>query len=242
MTDGPRYSEDEVALILRRAAELQKQEPLPGDSRSMSLEEIEAAAHEAGLSRALVRRAATEIARPTPNVPAPNPFLGAPSHLVIERVVEGEYPVESFDRLLEIIRFGDLGPGSVSTVGRSLSWTGTLGGSQAVAATIAISARDGQTRIRIHGRFNQLAGAVFGGIGGGAGGGLSWAVVTAGIFAGGAVGGAVLGILFLGGVYALCRKVYSGQVKVHTNTLTRVADELEHAIKGQLALVEAPGA
>ena len=131
MADGTSYSEDEVELILRRAAELQKQQPLPGDSRSMSLAEIESVAVEAGLSQALVRRAATEIARPAEPEQSSNGWLGGPTRLVVERIIEGEYPIEEFDHLLEIIRFGSMGPGQISSVGRSLTWQGALSASQA---------------------------------------------------------------------------------------------------------------
>jgi hypothetical protein len=236
MAEGPRYSEDEVALILRRAAELQKQEPLPGDSRSMSLQEIESAAAEAGLSQALVRRAATEIARPAPPDQKPNRWLGGPTRLVVERTIEGEFPIEEFDQLLEIIRFGNMGPGQVSTVGRSLTWQGVLGGGQATLCTVTVSVRQGQTRLRIHANFSNLAGAVFGGIGGGVGGGLGWAAFAGGAALFGPLGAVGLGFGFLGGVFAMCRGVYGSQTKTHGKTVYELADELERVIKGQLAL------
>ena len=236
MAEGPLYSEDEVALILRRAAELQKQQPLPGDPGSMSLGEIESAAAEAGLSQALVRRAATEIARPAPPNQSPNAWLGGPTRLVVERVIEGEFPIEEFDQLLEIIRFGNVGPGQVSTVGRSLTWQGVLGSGQATMATVTISVRQGQTRVRIHANFSNLAGAIFGGIGGGVGGGLGWAAFGGGAMLFGAVGSVVLGFGFLGGIFALCRKVYGSQTAEHSKTVYELADELERVIKGQLAL------
>lgn len=242
MANGPRYSEDEVALILRRAAELQKQNPLPGDSRSMSLDEIESAAAEAGLSRALVRRAATEIARPAPEARKPNGFLGAPTQIVVERVIEGEFPVEEYDQLVEVIRFSNPAPGQVSTVGRSLNWTGVLGGGQAVILTVTISVRHGQTRVRAHLNLGNLAGAIFGGIGGGVGGGLGSMAFVGGALLGGAVASVGLGFAFLGGLYALCRKIYGGQVANHEQSVVALVDELERVIKGQLALAESPPA
>jgi hypothetical protein len=242
MAHGPRYSEDEVALILRRAAELQKQQPLPGDSRSMSLDEIEQAAAEAGLSTALVRRAATEIARPLAPQTKPNVWLGGPTRLVVERIIEGEFPTEEFDQLLEVIRFSNTGPGQVSTVGRSLTWTGVLGAGQAAMLTVTISVRHGQTRVRVHANFANLAGAIFGGIGGGVGGGLGWAAFGGGAMLAGVVGSLGLGFAFLGGVFALCRKVYGGQTKEHALTVHALADELERVIKGQLAMMSGPAA
>ena len=242
MADGPHYSEDEVALILGRAAELQKQRPLPGDPRSMSLKEIEQAAAEAGLSAALVRRAATEIARPAPPEAESNAGLGGPTRLIVERVIEGEFPAEDFDQLLEVIRFSNTGPGQVASVGRSLTWTGLLGAGQSAALTVTISVRHGQTRVRVHANFANLAGAIFGGIGGGVGGGLGWAAFGGGAMLAGVVGSLGLGFAFLGAVYALCRKVYGGQTREHAKTVHALADELERVIKGQLALMPSPAA
>ena len=55
MSDEPeRYSDEEVGLILRRAAEIQA-------GRSMTLAELEVAASEADIDGALVRRAAGEV-------------------------------------------------------------------------------------------------------------------------------------------------------------------------------------
>ncbi len=96
----------------------------------MSLEEIEAAAAEAALSTALVRRAATQVTAPG-QAPAPsNAFLGVPTQLVMERVIEGEFSSEDFDELLEVIPFANPGPGQASTIGKSLQWKGMSGGWQ----------------------------------------------------------------------------------------------------------------
>jgi hypothetical protein len=236
MPDSPRYSEDEVALILRRAAELQKEEPLGGDSAAMSLVEIQAAAAEAGISRALVKRAATELGRPEiATAEKANPFLGAPSRIAIERVIDGEFPIESFDRLLEVIRFADTGPGTVATVGRTLSWTGMMSDNQATSLSVTVSVRDGQTRIRLHTRLSPLAGAIFGGIGGGVGGGLGWAAIAGGAALGGPVAAVVAGVGFLGGVYGLCRRIYRGQYQRHETVAVGLVDELERVIKGVLS-------
>src|SRR5690606_10394130 len=83
---SPSFSDEESALILQRAAELQE--------RRLSLTELEAAAAEAGIDAALVRRAAHEVSTlgppPTPPAPARAGALGAPLQLVHERVVPGE--------------------------------------------------------------------------------------------------------------------------------------------------------
>ncbi len=236
MAQGPRYTEDEVKLILRRAAELQQRDVQSGDSRNrMSLAEIETAAEEAGIERALVRRAATEVSRPEPRAAlAVNPWIGGPLEVVIERTIDGEYPIEDFDRLVEVVRVQDFQGGTVATIGRSLNWTGPQE-DQTSIASLSVTVRDGQTRLRAHGNFKGLAGAVFGGVGGGVGGGLGWAAFMAGAFVAGPVGSVVLGLAFLGGVFGLSRYIYGRSTVKHARKLQAVADELERVIKGRIA-------
>ncbi len=233
-----RYSEDEVALVLRRAAELQKRETLAEDPGSMSLPELEAVAAEAGLSPALVRRAATEIARPMGSQPEANPWLGGVTHLVIERTIDGEYPQDELDRLLEAVRSSSSGAGQVSTVGRTLTWSGALGTSQSVVLTVTVTVRDGQTRLRLHANFANLAGGVFGGIGGGVGGGLGWTAFLGGGLIAGPIGAIGLGVGFLASVYAVCRRTYRGQTLRHTKTVRALADELERVIERRVLTVD----
>ena len=60
--DGKVYSDEELALILHKAAELAKPSNAAGDSSSgLSLEEIKAVAAEVGLDPALIERAARLI-------------------------------------------------------------------------------------------------------------------------------------------------------------------------------------
>lgn len=211
MVSEPRYSDEEVALILQRAAELQKLSPLPGDSGGMSLGEIERVAQEAGLQGALVRRAALEIARPAVAPQRAHPLLGAPSRFHLERVLEGEFPVEQFDLLLEVIRGHTDQIGQSSTIGRTLTWTGPAVGNMPSPSSVSVAVRDGQTFIRVNRRMDQTIGGIFGGILGGFGGGLTpLAALGVGAVAGPAAAvGATVG--FIGLVYWGCRKIYANQ-------------------------------
>ena len=61
-TDLPRlYGEKEIGQILERAAELQHDEPPAPSAGSMTLQELEAIAAEAGIDPAYLRRAALEV-------------------------------------------------------------------------------------------------------------------------------------------------------------------------------------
>src|SRR5690349_21205597 len=117
-----RFNEKEVALIIKRASELQQSEATAESSTGLSLAELEQVAREAGLDPALVRRAAEDLdTRVTDQTPSR--FLGAPTALRLERTIDGEVPVDEFEQLvLEIQR--ELGQaGAASTIGRSLQWT-----------------------------------------------------------------------------------------------------------------------
>ena len=82
--DGYQLAESPDRLY---AAELQAGQ---SDARRMSLAEVQNAASEAGIDKALVVQAARELSapRPTPS-PAAEGWLGAPRRARIERVVAG---------------------------------------------------------------------------------------------------------------------------------------------------------
>lgn len=157
---GPKYSDEESALILHRAAELQAKE-----GRSLSLPELEAAAAEVGIDVALVRRAAHEVALggPAPAPPAPRSggMLGAPLLLVHERVVPGALGRGAWDdAVAEISR--QLGvAGRVEATERQFAWKDPLGR----AVRVSIVARGDRSLIRVEERMSGAAGGLFLGMG-----------------------------------------------------------------------------
>lgn len=149
---SPSFSDEESALILQRAAELQE--------RRLSLTELEAAAAEAGIDAALVRRAAHEVSTlgppPTPPAPARAGALGAPLQLVHERVVPGEGDGSWDEEMAEIQR--QLGvSGRFEVVGRQLGWRSRHGRK----IRVSIVARGGRRVIRVEERVGDLAGGLF---------------------------------------------------------------------------------
>ena len=86
MIDEPRYSEEEFAVILRKAAELQASPRAVRRTDGLSLEEMKSIAAEAGLDPQLVERAAGLV----PRVPELNPverFLGGAVKYRLEHTV-----------------------------------------------------------------------------------------------------------------------------------------------------------
>src|ERR1019366_5851339 len=106
-----KFNDEEVALIIKRAAELQQTQQVEQEpSTALSLAEVEQIAREAGIDPMLIRQAAHGLDRPS-ETSRPSPWLGAPTRLVLERVVDGEIPTDDFEPLINEIRrtFGDNG-------------------------------------------------------------------------------------------------------------------------------------
>jgi hypothetical protein len=156
---GPKFSDEESALILQRAAELQARE-----GRSLSLRELEVAAAEAGIDVALVRRAAEEVAVAGPPAPAPAPVsggvLGSPLHLVHERGVPDDGR-GSWDDELTAIRHRLGLEGRVEASARQLAWVAE--GGRDVRVSIVV--RGGRRIVRVEERLGGLGGGLFLGMG-----------------------------------------------------------------------------
>jgi serine/threonine-protein kinase len=190
-------SEAEANAVWQRASELQAltgtqvPPPLspiaPADASRTTgypLANVRASALEAGISEQFVARALGELGL-TPAVAAASGggalvpveslssragvVAGAPMELRFEAKVPGEASGRDYDLLVEVIRrqLGDVG--QVSTVGRSLAWTGT-NVKRRVGVTVV--PRGGSTTIRVEERMGPMAGQLFGGIVGGGGGGF----------------------------------------------------------------------
>jgi hypothetical protein len=99
--DGDRLDEDQIALVIRRASELDGQ-VLAGQA-GLDLVLLEQAAVEAGLSRQSVRRAVAELRAgtlaldPGPSRARRRPSIGPPA-LTVQRCVPG--PASAVDRIL----------------------------------------------------------------------------------------------------------------------------------------------
>lgn len=228
-----RYQEPEAALILQRAADLQRQAL---DARRMTLAELEDAAGSAGIEAIHVRRAATELSLRMAQRHRSSPLLGGPRTILFEIVIEGEIPVRAYEYVIEAVRrhTGELGVASL--IGRSLTWMAlpshsSAGARWARTISLTIVPRGGRTQIRLEEKLDQLVQALFGSLAGGLGGGgtlvplVSLAVV-------GAPGLIPLGMgLWFTGIWMLARRAYS----------QRVADrerELDHALQAIIEIAE----
>lgn len=225
-----RYSEHEASLILKRAGELAVNQ---GDSRQMSLAELEAAADEAGIDTALVRRAAAELSRQPAAAPPDNLFLGGPTSLVFEAFIDGEVEPAAHEHFVNLVRRRTGEQGSHDVIGRTLTWASgpRLGNQVARNMMVTITPSGGVTSIRVEERLGQLAGGLFGGILGGVGGGGIGLWLGPLIVAGYPALIPVAMAAWLGGVYALVRRIYRGKTKAR-------ADDLRELLKSLVSLAE----
>ncbi|MBA2683323.1 MAG: serine/threonine protein kinase [Gemmatimonadaceae bacterium] len=190
-------SDTQAQAVWQRAADLQQAteshpaapigvlpvRAAPSVTSGIAMERVRESAVEAGIAEEHVARAASELGlsprlgrremRPEPpftppaNRPILTPLFAAPFRLQEEGEVAGEIPPAEYEMIVERIRetLGD--EGSVSTLGRTLTWSSRVVSRKGRNVSVTISPRRGNTRIRIDERMGQLAGGLYGGIVGG---------------------------------------------------------------------------
>lgn len=184
-----KFSDDEVARILARAAELQHDR----EAKTTGLDDIERAAAEAGIDPALVRAVASEMSSAA--APTRPGFFG-PTGVSFEGVVDGVVRPEDYARLNDALQHALGAPVVGSHLGTSLQWSHT-NAQNGRAVQASVSMRDGRITVRVSERLGATMGGIYGGVGGGAGIG---AVIPGAAFGGfallgpiGAVIGALVG-------------------------------------------------
>lgn len=123
---GRRYTDQEFALILRRAGELQDRSGVTAPAeRGLSLTEISAIAREVGLDPARVAQAAAELdaVRTTPL----SRLLGGSAHHRVETTVRGPLPSDEYPRVIDAIRTASGRHGHATESLGSLEWRASDG-------------------------------------------------------------------------------------------------------------------
>ncbi len=225
-----RYREDEIREIVRRATELEASNPT---GQAMTLGGVEALAAEVGVTPELVRQAARSLReRDTPTaLPAPSGWskvINGPTSFLFERTVEGELPEGEFPVMVDEIRREIRHAGQVSQLGRSFSWTMTPSPSLRRDVEVAVSVRNGRTRITVRENMGPIIGPIFGGICGGVGGGGMGAVMGITMGALGLPPITLAGIipLWLSGVFLTARTIYGNTARSREQECLRLTDRL----------------
>ena len=232
-----RYSGGEVQEIVKRASEIEATSPTAGGA--MTIGGVEALAAEVGIAPEVVRQAAESVRPPGSTAVAPldaprrNRWIGGPTALLFERVVEGELPDTEWQVMVDEIRRALRNVGQVSQFGRSFSWVAQRRGASQRDLEVAVSVRGGRTRITIQENLGPLIGAIFGGIGGGMGGGGMGPII--GIFAGALhIAGAAVAVivpLWLATTFATARTAYHYSSRRRARELEGLADRLATLVR-----------
>ena len=226
-----RYSEEEFAIILRKATEIQESAPQGSARRGgggFSLEEIQSIAGEAGIDPRAVSRAAallgaTEWEERKGLAAA---IFGGPGTHHLDFEIPGRLPPEEYGRLLELIRRTMEHQGEASEVLGGVEWK-TVG--QLSAVSVNISPRGRATSIQVVG---DRAGA----------GALTFTFPIAGAaILMGALGGilqpeSAVGIVglaggLLGSGFLFARTLWVSNGKKFHSRLTRLMDALSGAVE-----------
>jgi hypothetical protein len=237
--DHRRYSEDEFALIIRKAFELEdrQSEGVATEARDrLSLEDIKVVAREVGLDPALVDRAAAALPLGADNTTAR--ILGGPSKYQMEYTASGQLSEADLGRVIDAIRRATGQQGKVTEVFGSLEWQ-TVGEVSQIHVTV--SPRDKQTSLKVMGD-RGATGALLFGIIGIAGGlvstGIAGAIIEPTSVAG--VVGLVTGCLGTG--FLTARTIWATTAKGFRSKLRDLMTAASKAIDESLepAALEAP--
>ena len=225
-----RYSDDEVAHLLKRATELQADNRPAVRGSGLTLPELEEIAAEAGIDVETLRQAADELEVGRQGSRAGRAFFGAPLQIVRARTLPFEADSTRFDQLLAVIQTSLGGSGHAIQIGRTFSWSDE--DTRTTRSTVVtVSVGSGRTTVRVQERYNRLAGALFGGVLGGVGGGVGLGPIAALL----AVFGATplvfawpVGVI--GMTYTACRAGFRARVRGRERLLARLLDDLAAAL------------
>ena len=170
------YDEAEVGKILDRATAIQRQEPVRASGRTgLSLAELEEIALETGIDPKHLRRAALELDTGEIESTLGTRLSGEQTTLALESTVAGELPDDAFERLVLVIQRVAKEHGQPSLLGRTLTWQAETA-NKTRTIQVTVSARRGETHVRVEERLHQFAAGLFGGVMGGVGGGVGLGV------------------------------------------------------------------
>lgn len=139
-----RYSDEEVALILRKAAQLDTGSAGSEAGDGLSLTEIERIAREVGIAPDVVARAAAALRTEAPSTAAR--IFGGPTDFAAEHEARGEVPREHYGDVVEVIRRVMGKPGRTSEVLDGLEWKSWGDTTQ---VTVVVRPTAGRTRVQI---------------------------------------------------------------------------------------------
>jgi hypothetical protein len=241
MSDSDRrYSDDQAREIIKRALQMQhRQADEEGPREGITIADLESIADEVGVSRELMRRAASEVDSGEADI-GKSRFIGAAIS-----------PRETFSLPHQVTQ-DDLGElvvalpsiagedGSGNAHRSSLSWSTNSVAAMRTGRSLQVSIRgtSSGTVVRVREELSQVAGGLFGGLIGGVGLGGGFGV---GFGVGlGSLGSPLFAvavpILFITGSYFLARSIFKAVSKSRRRNVQRVAARIREFLQGPSAM------
>lgn len=148
MTSERSFSDKEVSIVLRRAAEIESSD---GGTGGVAESEILAIAGEAGIGREAVRRALEELAAGSGGTGS---SFFPPASRRTSRRVGGRLDREALSALVQAIEQRLGRPGTVTEALDTVRWTAR---SSMTTTQVALSSSGGETHVDVHERVNDRA-------------------------------------------------------------------------------------
>ena len=228
-----RYTDNEVALILRRAVELGG-ETGPPRPEGLSLAEIQQVAREVGIDPVTVVRAATAL--PTRKRDRLAAILGGPMHYRLDATTPRRASDADLGRILQSIRRAAGRQGRATQVLDSVEWR-TSGEREGSQLFVTVTTGDDGTTIEVTGDRQSTAVLLY--LLSGMPAMIVSLIVGVNLEAGWAAVGAIAGIV--GGVLLLSRTIFSRTGQAFARKLESIRDAAVQAVERTTAEDSAPG-
>lgn len=224
-----RYTDQEVALVLAKASELEEGRALsPGSGRGLTLRELHEIAREVGLSPGTIDAAVTSLqVRPGSSV------LGAPYAHRVVRGIPGQLSETALQQLIQVVENQVEATGTVTEALGTVRWTSVGRGHKFDRMTQVSFSRAGQeTQVQVVQRYPDILRFILHLLPGAWGGGIGLSVVgSAGIAflpgAAAAAGGAAIGLGIGRAIWNRIARKNTDQVEALATTLVQEAQSLQ---------------
>ncbi|HEX9728022.1 MAG TPA: hypothetical protein VGA37_05930 [Gemmatimonadales bacterium] len=218
-----RYTDQEVALVLKRAAELEETEPTLPAARGLTLHELHDIAREVGFSSEAITRAVAELQ--SRRGVGTRSWFGAPPSARVARAVPGRLDESALQRLIQIVEDRVATTGTVTEAVGTIRWTSVPGGHKLQRLTqVAITPAAGETHIQITQRYATPVRTILHAVP------ASWGAIAGLAIAGSAgvaslpAAGLLLGGLLVGG--GIGRGMWHYLARGNEHTARQLADDL----------------
>ncbi|HET9066135.1 MAG TPA: hypothetical protein VFN22_09995 [Gemmatimonadales bacterium] len=228
---GHRFSDQEVALVLQRATEIEEHRPGPGSGRGLTLRELHEIAHEVGLSPEVINEAVMAVQ--AGHRSRPHALLGAPLTTKSVRALPMALDSAAMQQLIRVIDDRIETTGTVTEALGIVRWTSADRGRGMDRSTqVSLTVRGDETQVQVVERHPARLRVVLHLLP------ASWGAMIAGAMAASASIGPVSGVgLALGGAalgLGLGRTVWQALARRRARDTQALADSLAGAAVGRV--------